>query len=80
MTTKTPLERMQFLIDLLQAELDRMRSPLSAAGKRRGRPPKEKPMGGRMGWPADPEARKAEARRRMKVAAKRKAAAMKAAA
>jgi hypothetical protein len=60
---------MQRMIELMQHELDMMRERLTGLQeprKKTGRPPKA--IAGEKlasGWPADPEERKAEARRRM---------------
>ena len=76
------LPGMQRMIELMQRELDVMRSQLAGlqatprkiAGKRSvGRPPVS--LGGvaGSGWPSDPDERKLEAQRRMKVRAQNKA-------
>jgi hypothetical protein len=70
------LPGMQFMIDRMQAELDTMRTLLTGLQEdggsvKRGRPAKSRVN--HMGWPADPEERKAEMRRRMKVRAAKKA-------
>lgn len=67
------LPGMQHMIELMQAELDRMRRMLTGlqetpAKKKMGRPRKVKssePEVFRSGWPADPEERKLEMRRRV---------------
>lgn len=67
------LPGMVHMLELMQAEVDNFRTQLAALqgqeaveGKRHG------PRGGAMGWPDDPEERKAEMRRRMAVAKKKR--------
>jgi hypothetical protein len=77
------LPGMVHVLDIVQREVDGLREQLAAlqGHKKLGRPPKSAaPIGNtivaapKRGWSDDPAERKAEMRRRMKVAAKRRKA------
>jgi len=65
------LEVMQAHVEITREALRNAGAPAKAA--RRGRPAIAASANGNRGWPADPEARKIEARRRRAVAKRRHA-------
>jgi|SRR5882672_4974940 len=77
------LERMQHQLDEFRSQLAVLQTPVVSTngnapritknGKRIGRPRKEVAPVLRSGWPADPEERKAEMKRRMQVRKQRRA-------
>jgi hypothetical protein len=73
------LPGMQHMLTLMQGQLDEMRATLAnlqnggARKKKLGRPPGTNAKSSASGWPADPEERSREMKRRMAVAAEKKA-------
>jgi hypothetical protein len=72
------LPGMVHILDIVQREINGLREQLASlqGHKKLGRPPKApgEPKSQNRGWPADPEERKLEMQRRMRVAAKRRKA------